>query len=82
MINYKTYIPKFLQFYSKFEYSTFVMSIYDGKKLNRFNYEYREDFKGSILCIFGPLNRKHNIGKYPSKTDVEYFINLCKSFEK
>lgn len=77
MKNYRNYIPKFFEFYSKFKYSKFVMSTYDGMQLERINYAYREEIENNILCIFGPINRKHNIGKYPSKNDVEYFIELC-----
>ncbi|KAL7044540.1 hypothetical protein ACKWTF_001949 [Chironomus riparius] len=81
MKNYKSYIPKFFEFYSKFQYKKYVMSIYDGKQLERFKYEYQDEINEHILCIFGPINRKHNIGKYPSSKDVEYFVKLSQSLE-
>lgn len=55
------------------------MSTYEGKQLDRVNYDYPNEIESHTLCIFGPINEKHNIGKYPSKKDVEYFIILCKS---
>ncbi|XP_070499663.1 terminal uridylyltransferase Tailor-like [Chironomus tepperi] len=82
MNGYKTYIPKFFEFYSKLEYPKYVMSTYEGKQLMRINYEYPEEFEEHFLCIYGPINRRHNIGKYLTKSSAEYFIKLCQSLER
>ena len=79
MAPYKSYIPRFFEFYSNFEYSKYVMSTYEGKQLDRSNYEYEEEIEDHTLCIFGPLNRSNNIGKYLSKGKSDCFINICKT---
>ena len=82
MKNYRSYVLKFFEFYANFQYSNYVMSIYDGKQIERNRYQYPEEIDEHILCIFGPINRRHNIGKYPSKKDVEYFILLCQNLQR
>lgn len=52
------------------------MSVYDGEAIKRTEYLYNSDITDYKMCIFGPINRGHNIGKYPSKHDTVYFISL------
>lgn len=56
------------------------MSVYDGKAIKRDFYEYKEEDSDEVqLFVYGPINRKNNIGKYPSKKDVKYFFTLSSS---
>jgi hypothetical protein len=54
------------------------MSIYHGHAIARKEYEYKKEvLKEHVLCIFGPINQEHNIGKYVAQNLVNSFTGTC-----
>ncbi|KAG5674619.1 hypothetical protein PVAND_004573 [Polypedilum vanderplanki] len=76
--NFKHYVANFFEFYATFNYHKNVMSVHHGIKKNRAVYSYNDEIKVEyMLCIFGPINLKHNIGKYLKKPKVYTFMLKC-----
>lgn len=75
---YKDHVPNFFKFYATFQYHKNIMSTHFGKNISRMSYCYNEEVKPeNMLSIFGPINQKHNLGKYVKKDRVQIFVRKC-----
>jgi hypothetical protein len=71
-------VPNFFKFYGTFFYQKFVISVHYGIKQVRSLYENKEEINDDyLLCIYGPINKKHNLGKYLAKKSVARFAGMA-----
>lgn len=71
--SYTDHIPKYFKFYADFDYSSNVMSVYEGKVISKIDYKYQY----ATLAIYGPIEQDHNIGKKIIDFKVFQFKSLC-----
>lgn len=78
MTDYKDHIAAFYQLYSKKmkKYKKEVISTHFGKIIPKANYPHRDDEPNNFLSVYGPINQKHNIGKYVSRDNVAMFVSV------
>lgn len=76
--SYKYHVGKYFKFYADFDYTSKIMSIYEGQTLSK------EDckFLYSALAIYGPIELDHNIGKKVIDFKVPKFKNICQDIKK
>jgi hypothetical protein len=55
-----------------------VISIFKGREVPRESYPYQKEISDEYaLCIFGPINKEHNLGKYVPKKKINSFFGTC-----